>query len=224
MSYDDAIRALSEDALNLVKDNQVLGLGSGRASAAFVAGLSKLVKENNYKIKGIPTSLQIKIVAEKSGIEIADLDQVEYLDFVFDGADQIDSQKFLIKGGGGALLKENILINQAKKVVIMADESKFVKKLTREVPIEVHPMARNSVSKFLQKNGGTPTLRTLDRGYPFYTENGNVIIDCDFGEIENPKRLGEKIKQRAGVMEVGIFQRKPDIIYKAKKLGKFEIC
>lgn len=105
----------------------------------------------------------------------------------------------------------------------MADKSKFVKNFTRTVPIEVHPLARNSVIDAIKKLGGTPELRSLDRGYPFFTENGNIILDCDFGTIKNPKALSQKIKQITGVMESGIFIRKPDVIYRAKTGGKFDI-
>ena len=223
MSYDSAIAALSIDALKFVKDNSVVGLGSGRAATALVNSLASLIKIKKYKILGIPTSLQIKLIAEKGGIPIVEADQVEHIDVVFDGADQIDGQKFVIKGGGGALLRENILFNLAKKVVVMADKTKFVKNFNRTVPVEVHPLARNSVTKSILKLGGKPNLRSLDRGYPFFTENGNIILDCDFGTIKNPKALTQKIKQISGVMESGIFLRKPDVIYKAKSGGKYEI-
>ncbi|MCV0400230.1 MAG: ribose-5-phosphate isomerase RpiA [Nitrosarchaeum sp.] len=223
MSYDDAIEALSNDASKLVKDNSVIGLGSGRAATTLVKSLSKLIKIKNYNIKGVPTSLQIKQIAEKMGMPLIEADQVEYIDIVFDGADQIDSEKFVMKGGGGALLRENILFSLAKKVVVMADKSKFVKNFTRSVPVEVHPLARNSVSSAIQKLGGKANLRTLDRGYPFFTENGNIILDCDFGTIKNPKVLTQKIRLIPGVMESGIFLRKPDIIYRANTGGKFEI-
>lgn len=223
MSFDNAISALSTDALRFVKDGYVLGLGSGRAATAFVKSLAILLREKNIKVRGVPTSLQIKIIAEKGGIHLIEADQVQKIDVVFDGADQIDQKKYLIKGGGGALLRENILINAAKKVVIMADKSKFVKNFNRDVPVEVHPLARNTVVKSLHKLGAKPKIRTIDRGYPFITENGNVILDCDFGVIKNPKSLAQKIKLIPGVMEVGIFTRIPDIIYKAKTNGKFEI-
>ena len=223
MSFDSAIKALSTDALRLVKDDYVLGLGSGRAATAFVKSLSSYIKTKKLNVKGVPTSLQIKLIAEKGGIPLVEADQVNHIDVVFDGADQIDSQKNLIKGGGGALLKENILISAAKKVVIMADNTKFVKNFNRTVPVEVHPLARNIVTKYIEKLGGKPELRSLDRGYPFITENGNIILDCNFGVIKNPKVLSQKIKQIAGVMEVGIFTRKPDVIYKAKTNGKYDI-
>ena len=223
MSYDSAISALSNDALKFVKDNYVIGLGSGRAATALVKSLALLIKEKKYNIIGVPTSLQIKLIAQERGIRIVESDQINHIDVVFDGADQIDSQKFVIKGGGGALLRENILFSLAKKIIVMADKTKFVKNFTRTVPVEVHPLARNSVTNSIEKLGGKTTLRSLERGYPFFTENGNIILDCDFGTIKNPKTLTQKIKQIPGVMESGIFLRKPDVIYKAKTGGKFEI-
>ncbi|MFB5636143.1 MAG: ribose-5-phosphate isomerase RpiA [Nitrosopumilus sp.] len=223
MTYDDAIKALSSDALKFVKDDYVIGLGSGRAATALVKSLAKLIKLKGYNVRGVPTSLQIKLIAEKGRIPLVEADQVEYIDVVFDGADQIDSQKYVIKGGGGALLRENILFSLAKKVVVMADKTKFVKNFTRTVPVEIHPLARNSVTNSIKKLGGDAEIRSLDRGYPFFTENGNIVLDCDFGTIKNPKVLTQKIKQTAGVLESGIFLRKPDIIYKAKENGKFDI-
>ena len=224
MSFDNAIKALSLDALKFVKNGYVVGLGSGRAATALVKSLSSFVKTKKINIKCIPTSMQIKLIAEKGGLTLIDADQIDKIDVVFDGADQIDKNKFLIKGGGGALLKENILISAAKKVIIMADKSKFVTNFNRTVPIEVHPSARKIITKNISKIcGGAPTLRVLDRGYPFVTENGNIILDCDFGIIKNPKILRQNILNLAGVLEVGIFTKKPDIIYRAKSNGKFDI-
>ena len=222
MTYDDAIKALSNDALKLVKNHQTIGLGSGRAATAFVKSLSLFVKKKKFNIKCVPTSLQIKLEAEKGNLHLIDT-VLDKIDIVFDGADQIDKGKNLIKGGGGALLRENILINAAKKVVIMADDSKFVTNFDRSVPVEVHPLARNTVTKNISKIGGKPKLRTLDRGYPFITENGNIILDCNFGVIKKPKLLRENIKNISGVLEVGIFTRKPDIIYRARSTGKFDV-
>ena len=223
MTFDDAIKALSLDALKNVKEGYVLGLGSGRAATTLVKSLSRYIKIKKISVKCVPTSMQIKLIAEKYGLELIDADQIDKIDLVFDGADQIDKNKFLIKGGGGALLKENILISAAKKVIIMADSSKFVKDFNRTVPVEVHPTARQIVWNKIEKLGGKPELRTLDRGYPFVTENSNIILDCGFGVIKNPKILQQKLLNVPGVIEVGIFTRKPDIIYKAKANGKFEI-
>ena len=223
MSFDGAIKALSLDALKNVKDGYVLGLGSGRAATVLVKLLSKYIKTKKISVECVPTSMQIKLIAEKGGLQLIDVDQIDKIDLVFDGADQIDKNKFLIKGGGGALLKENILISAAKKVIIIADNSKFVKDFNRTVPIEIHPLARQIIWKKIEKIGGKPELRILDRGYPFFTENSNIILDCDFGIIKNPKALQQKLLNIAGVIEVGIFTRKPDIIYKAKANSKFEI-
>ena len=223
MSFDGAIKALSLDALKNVKDGYVLGLGSGRAATVLVKLLSKYIKTKKISVECVPTSMQIKLIAEKGGLQLIDADQIDKIDLVFDGADQIDKNKFLIKGGGGALLKENILISAAKKVIIIADNSKFVKDFNRTVTIEIHPLARQIIWKKIEKIGGKPELRILDRGYPFFTENSNIILDCDFGIIKNPKALQQKLLNIAGVIEVGIFTRKPDIIYKAKANGKFEI-
>ncbi len=221
MTVDDAIKALSPQALKLVKNNYVIGLGSGRAATAIVRLLSSYLKKNNFSVKAVPTSLQIKMEAENGRIPIIEPDQIDHIDIVFDGADQIDSSGNMIKGGGGALLREKILISMAKKTVIIADETKFVKKLKQSVPVEVHPFARNTAAIKIRKLGGKPNIRLLERGYPFVTENGNIILDCDFGIIANPGALATKIIGIAGVMEVGIFS-KPDIIYKAKENGKFE--
>ena len=200
MSFDDAIKALSLDALKFVKNGHVIGLGSGRAATALVRSLAGFVKTKKYDIRCVPTSMQIKLIAENVGLQLIEADQIDKIDLVFDGADQIDKNRFLIKGGGGALLKENILINASKKVVIMADKSKFVTNFNRAIPVEIHPSARSIISKTILKIGGKPNLRTLERGYPFVTENGNVILDCHFGTIKNPKNLREKILNIAGVL------------------------
>ena len=223
MSFDSAIHALSSDALKLVKNNQIIGLGSGRAATTFVKLLGKYITSKKLNIWGVPTSLQIKIIAQENKIPLINTDEINAIDIIFDGADQIDYQNFIVKGGGGALLRENILASCAKKVVIMADQRKFVKNINMPIPVEVNPHARNTVISSIQQIGGIPTIRVLDRGYPFFTENGNIILDCSFGVIKNPRQLAHKIIHLAGVMEVGIFTKKPDIIYKAKPNGKFSV-
>ena len=223
MAYRNALNAVSNDALKFVKDGYTIGLGSGRAASAFTESLSELIKSNRYNIRGIPTSLQIKLIAEKGQIPLVETNQVNHIDVVFDGADQINSQGYLIKGGGGALLRENILFSLAKKIVIMADKTKFVKDFTMPVPVEIHTLARNSVINSIKKMGGQAQIRKLANGYPFFTENGNIILDCDFKTIKNPRALTVKIKQIPGVLESGIFLKRPNIIYKAKANGKFDI-
>ena len=198
-------------------------MGSGRAARAFTESLAEMIKSDEYNIRGVPTSLQIRLIAEKYKIPLVEANQVEHIDVVFDGADQINSERYLIKGGGGALLQENILFSHAKKIVVMADKTKFVRNFTMAVPVEVHPLARNPVTDSIIKMGGEAHVRTLQNGYPFFTENGNIILDCDFGTIKNPRALTKSIKQTAGVLESGIFLKRPNVIYKAKANNRYDI-
>lgn len=220
LSYEPSILKLAKEAVKVVKDVKVVGLGSGSTVGFIVRELAKL--PNKGSIEFVPTSLQIKLEAEKSSLRIADENIIPDMDIVFDGADQIDSKYHMIKGGGGALLREKILISAAKKVVIVADASKFVKSFSRSVPIEVHPMARSFVLKRLEEMKGKPNLRILDKGYPYVTENGNLILDVLFPSITDAKRMELELKNIAGVLEVGIFTRRADIYYKAKTDGSFE--
>lgn len=223
MSFDDAIRAMSSDALRMVRDGQVIGLGSGRAATMFVGLLAGYLRSTGITVSAVPTSLQIKLVAQSGGIQLAEADRCGGIDITFDGADQISARRDLIKGGGGALLRENILASASERVVIMADGSKFAERLDRPVPVEAHPMARTILAGSIKKLGGSARLRLLDRGYPFVTENGNIILDCDFGMIDDPQELRRQIIELAGVMEVGIFARRPDTIYRAGPDGRFDV-
>jgi len=221
LSLQDAIQKLSKDAIKLARGSKVVGLGSGSTVSYIVREMSKLPGKESMEF--VPTSLQIKIEAEKSTLRIADESRIPDIDIVFDGADQIDGKFNMIKGGGGALLREKILISAAKKVVIVADAAKFVQSFSRSVPIEVHPMARSSVAKRLAEIGGQPMMRTLDKGYPFITENGNIILDTIFPSIPDPKKKEVELKGIAGVLEVGLFTRRADIYYKAKTDRTFEV-
>jgi ribose 5-phosphate isomerase A len=220
-SIQDAFQRLAKDAVKHAKGVRVIGLGSGNSVTFIVRELSAL--PNKDSIEFIPTSLQIKIEAERSHLRISDEAMIPDIDLVFDGADQIDSKFNMIKGGGGALLREKILISAAKKVVIVADESKFVKSFTRSVPIEVHPMARTVVTRTLSRIGAGVELRTLDKSYPFVTENGNLILDATLPSLTDPEKKEIELKRIPGVMEVGLFTRRPDVFYKAKKDGSFEV-
>jgi ribose 5-phosphate isomerase A len=210
---------MAKDASKLAQGARVVGLGSGSTAAYIVRELAQIGDE---KMEFVPTSIQIKVEAERNNLRMADENRIPKIDIVFDGADQIEGGFSMIKGGGGALLREKILISAAKKVVILADESKFVKHFSRSVPIEVHPMARSFVATRLTDLGGKPSLRTLDKGYPFITENGNVILDTMFTSIQDPQAKEKELKNIAGVMEVGIFTRRADVYYKAKQDGTFE--
>ena len=223
-NFDDALTKVSLHILKFIKNDKIIALGSGHASATFAETLSVFVRKNRIKIKVVPTSSQIKMVVEKNDcIQLIESDNLDEVDVMFDGADQIDSEKNLVKGGGGALLMENILMNMSKNVIIIADESKFSNKIDIGIPIEIHKSARSYITKKLMVMNGKPILRTNIKKYPIITENGNMIIDCNFGIIEKPQILLNKIMTIPGVLEVGIFKKKPDIIYKANLDGSFNI-
>lgn len=226
--YDKAIKAMAKDATKHISPNADtirIGFGSGRAASAVAKEIAQLVRDSDLRVIGVPTSLQIKLVIEdkvRDMLPLIEADQTDRLDIVFDGADQIDSKGYVVKGGGGALLRENILFNMASKVIVMADATKFVQHITRSIPVEVHRLARRLVQKDIARMGGSATLRIQSSGYPAFTENENIILDCAFDPITNPKKLTNMIKQIPGVVESGIFIKRPDIIYKAGAHGKFK--
>lgn len=216
-----ALRNSAKDAVKrFVTANQVVGLGSGSTMTILVRELANLPYKRSVEF--VTTSIQIKIEAEKVGLKIADESNFVDIDVVFDGADQIDSDFNMIKGGGGALLREKVLISAANKVVILADDTKFVKRLTQPVPIEIHKFARSFLLKRLKEIGGSPKLRTMDKGYPYVTENGNIVLDTSFNSIGNVRNKEIELKNIPGVLEVGLFTR-ANIYYKAKNEGSFEI-
>jgi ribose 5-phosphate isomerase A len=216
-----ALHNSAKDAVKrFVAANHVVGLGSGSTMTILVRELANLPYKRSVEF--VTTSIQIKIEAEKAGLKIADEGDFVDIDVVFDGADQIDSDFNMIKGGGGALLREKVLISAANKVVILADDTKFVKRLTQPVPIEIHKFARSFLLKRIKEIGGSPKLRTMDKGYPYVTENGNIILDTSFNSIGNIRNKEIELKNIPGVLEVGLFTR-ASIYYKAKNDGSFEI-
>lgn len=216
-----ALHSSAQDAVKrFVTTNQVVGLGSGSTMAVLVRELADLPFKTSVEF--LTTSIQIKIEAEKVGLKIVDESSINHVDVVFDGADQIDSDFNMIKGGGGALLKEKVLISAANKVVILADVTKFVKRLTQPIPIEIHKFARSLLMKRLKEAGGSPKLRTIEKGYPSVTENGNIILDTSFSLLGNPRSKEIELKTIPGVLEVGLFTR-ANVYYKAKNDGSFEI-
>jgi len=224
-----AIEKLAKDIVNkYVTDGLIIGLGSGSTATMIVKEMANSPFKKNLNV--ICTSLQIKIQAEKSGLNILDESKVPEIDIVFDGADQIDSNYNMIKGGGGALFREKILIAASKRFVIAADSSKFVQQLDKPIPIEVHPFARKWVETKIKQMGGEPVLRSLEKGYPIITENGNIILDTEFESISSTnnknsrfKAMETEIKNISGVVEVGLFTRIAERYYKANQDGTFEV-
>ena len=218
------LRGVAERVARSISEGTLLGLGSGSTGAGLLEELSPLIVKKGVAVSGVPTSTQIEMVATKSGISIVPF--MGSVDLVIDGADQVDSRLNLIKGGGGALLREKVLMSSAKKVVIVAGEEKFAPKLCAggvKVPVEAVPFARKSVKSKLSQLGGAPEERLLPKGYPYFTENGNVILDTSFAPIDEPAALEGRVKNLPGVVEVGIFTIKPITVYKVRESGKFEV-
>jgi len=195
----------------------VIGLGSGSTVAAFIKALSE--RDESKALTVIPSSMQIEAKALEYGLRIGDPSQINKIEWTFDGADQIDRNLNLLKGGGGALFRERVLLSAAKKRVIMVEASKVVERLNRPVPIEVLPFARWYVKESVKSLGGKAAVRADKKGYPFITENGNIILDVEFGEIAEPDTLHHKIKEIAGVVDTGLFTLPTLFIYVAREDG-----
>ena len=231
ISYDSFKKEKLQELFQHVKKHflndeiQVIGLGSGKTLAALVRLMSNLSVEQSRRF--IASSLQIRLEAEQSDLNIIDENQVMNIQVLFDGADQIDSEYHMIKGGGGALFREKILFEAAQKLVIVAESAKYVNKLDRAVPIEVHPFARALfVRKLIDLEAKVVDckLRTLDNGFPFFTENGNIIFDVSFESITSIKRMNTEIKSIPGVVEVGLFARPNNVsYYKIHPDSSFEV-
>ena len=216
--FQEAARKLATDAVDrFLKKGQIVGLGSGPMAAAIVKEMASF--DGKESLRCIPSSFQIKLEAERSGLELVEENLIPEIDVVFDGADEIDRNFRMIKGGGGALLREKILHTPAKQVVIAAESNKFVPSFTWPVPIEVHSFAIHSVSTNLEKFG-KPKLRMLNEGYPYITQNGNYILDTSI-QVTDAVAQERELKNIPGVLEVGLFE-KADIYYKAHEDGSFE--
>ncbi len=214
-------QAAGESAAKLVKNNMVVGLGTGSTTAYAIKELGKNVAVG-LKILGVPTSHQSAFLAAENGIPLTTLDEHPVLDIDIDGADQIAGFT-AIKGGGAAHTREKIVAMSSRKFVAVVDESKVADILTHPVPLEVLPFARRLVIKQVADLGGKPKLRIgVNKDGPVISDNGNFIIDADFGTIEDPADLGEKLSQCIGIVEHGIFT-KVDMIYVGKKDGSVEI-
>jgi ribose 5-phosphate isomerase A len=220
-SFQQAARNLAKEVVErFVKPNQIIGLGSGPMAAAVVREMANF--NSKETLECIPTSFQIKLEAQCSGLKLVDEDKVPEIDVVFDGADQVDAKFNMIKGGGGALLREKIVHSSAKQIVIAAESSKFLPTFSWPVPIEIHPFAIHIVRKKLEDMDGTPKMRMLKEGYPYVTENGNFILDTLFDFSSDIRQQEVELKNIAGVVEVGLFTKHANAYYKAKEDGTFE--
>lgn len=197
------LEKLAAYAMRYVKAGQTLGLGTGRAASAFIRTLGA----SRISVHGVPTSLASEELARECGIELVSLGDVKRLDIDFDGADEVDPRLNLIKGYGGALVREKVVAAASRKVVILVGPEKLVRKLGahRRLPVEVVRFAEPYVSRELAKLGLKGRDRVDGDGNQFLSDNGNVIIDCQVVRIENPSRLERKILSIPGVVGTGLF-------------------
>jgi ribose 5-phosphate isomerase A len=217
------------EAVKHVKDNFIVGLGSGTTVAFAIEALGRRMKTENLKIMGIPSSYQAFQLAVQHGIQITTLDEHPSIDITIDGADQITPELYLIKGMGAALLREKVVAAASKYNIIIADKSKRVNVLgenNQAVPIEVLPFALSFVKNRINTLGGVTNIREgKGKLGPIITDNGNIIIDANFGLMQNPQVLAGEVKSIPGVVETGFFVDLTDIAYiatedKVEKLEK----
>ena len=205
MANDQEKEAAARASLDYVKDGQVVGLGTGSTAAYFIKLLSEKVK-NGLRIRGIPTSVRSDELARSVGIPVITLDDCQEIDVTVDGADEVDPELRLIKGGGGAALREKIVASATKQLVIVADASKRVQRLGKfPLPVEVIRFAQALVAKRIAALGAAVQLRRNADGTPYVTDENNHILDCRFGEIRDPANLARELSEMPGVVEHGLF-------------------
>jgi ribose 5-phosphate isomerase A len=204
----DLKRQAAERAVTAVESGMVVGLGSGSTAAFAVRRIAQLLSEGKLRdILGVSCSRLVEAQARTLGIPLTTLEEHLVVDLTIDGADEVDPDLNLIKGGGGALLREKIVAQASRREIIAVDESKLSPVLGthRPVPVEVIPFGWRTQAAYLESLGSKPALRLKDDGTPFETDQGNLILDCDFGPIPDPAHLAVRLKGRAGIVEHGLF-------------------
>ena len=206
MEREDLKKQAGERAVDYIEDGMTIGLGTGSTVEYSIKKLGKLVRDG-LKIKGIPTSIHTQRIAKKEKIPLTTLEENPVIDLTIDGADEVDSNLNLIKGGGGALVREKIIAFNSKKVIIVIDDSKIVKALGIDfpLPVEVVKFGWTSTKKTLEELGCNVELRRIMENEPFITDNSNYILDCEFERILEPEQLEININNIPGVVENGLF-------------------
>lgn len=219
---EEAKKRIAVEAVKHIQDNSIVGLGSGSTAAHVIQQIGERIRLEGLRIFGVPTSHQAMMLAVHCGVPLTTLNEHPQLDLAIDGADQIDRELNLIKGRGGALTREKIVASAARKFVIVADETKLVERLgtNHAIPIEVLPFAVPTVMIKLRELKGKPVLRE-GRGKvgPLVTDNGNFVVDVDFGPLDDAKELHFHLKSVSGVIETGLFIGMADIVYVGKPEG-----
>ncbi|MFE5317844.1 ribose-5-phosphate isomerase RpiA [Paenibacillus sp. NPDC056579] len=194
----------SDKAIEYVTDGMIVGLGTGSTAYWAIEALAKRVREG-LNIRAVASSNHSEQLAKQGGIPLVPFSDIQLIDVTIDGADEVDSQLNLIKGGGGALLREKILAANSKTFIVIVDESKKVEHLGHfPLPVEIVPFAESLTIRQIQQLDCTTTIRTVE-GKPFVTDNGNLIVDCEFGKILDPIELHKRLNLIPGVVENGLF-------------------
>ncbi|MFC3039573.1 ribose-5-phosphate isomerase RpiA [Virgibacillus xinjiangensis] len=213
---DQMKKLVGEAAVENVEDGMKVGLGSGSTVYWMVKKLGERVKEG-LDVEGVPTSNTTAEWAREFGVPLTDFSKVQELDLTIDGADEVDEQLHLIKGGGGALFREKVVAAAAKELVIIVDGSKLVSQLGKfALPVEVLPFGWEVTAKHIAALGCSPQLRTAGEE-TYVTDNGNYILDCPFGQIKDPATLHNDLKDIVGVIETGLFIGMADKIVVGKQ-------
>jgi ribose 5-phosphate isomerase A len=216
MANDLEKEAAARASLRFVHDGNIVGLGTGSTAAFAVRMLGERVKAG-LKIRGIPTSVHTRDLAASVGISLTTLDEFQQIDVTIDGADEFDPKLRLIKGGGGALLREKVIASASRQVVIIADSSKQVAVLGKfPLPVEVIPFAQPLVAKRIAALGGAIKVRQDATGETFVSDEGHHILDCSFGQIPDPPALARKLSDMPGVVEHGLFINLASVVLMAK--------
>ncbi len=195
----------AEKAVSFLEDGMTIGLGTGSTAYWAIEKIGKKVNEEGWKIKAIATSVRSEEQARGLGIPILDFSTIKFIDVTIDGADEVDAKLQLIKGGGGALLREKIVATNSKQMIVVADESKWVRTLGKfPLPVEVVHFGWERTFEKLQSLGCEAKRRMNGTG-PYLTDNGNYIVDCSFFEIQDAPALHEAVNSITGVVDNGLF-------------------
>jgi ribose 5-phosphate isomerase A len=204
----DPKQRAGEAALSWIKDGMIVGLGSGSTAKCFIESLGAAVRAGKIRnIRGVPTSVASEKLAREYDLPIVGFDTIERIDVTVDGADEVDPDLNLIKGLGGALLREKLVAQNSSKLVIIVDATKVVTTLGTKgpLPVEVTVFGHDASRRFLQSLDCVPTLRMTGEGRPYLTDNGNYIYDCKFSAIGDAVKLNDVLGARAGIVESGLF-------------------
>jgi len=216
MANDQEKEAAGRASVRFVKDGQIVGLGTGSTAAYAVRFLGERVRQG-LKIRGIPTSVATRDLAASLGIPLATLEEFQQIDVTIDGADEVDPHFNLIKGGGGALLREKIIASASRQNIIIGDSGKKVSMLGKfPLPVEIIPFAQPLLARRIEALGAKVKLRLKADGSPFVTDEHHHILDCHFGRIPDPPALARQLDAMPGVVEHGLFIGTTTVVLIAK--------